>query len=214
MSVANERIGQAQRRAWWLKHLHRWHWISAALCLVGMLAFSITGITLNHASRIGASPETVTRQAQLPEALRANLANSAKEAEADAPLPLDLVAHIDDALGVSLAGRIPEWSADEIYVSMPRAGGDGWIAIDLASGAIETESTDRGWVAYFNDLHKGRNTGPAWSWFIDVFAIACLVFCLTGLILLQLHARQRGMTWPMVGLGLLVPLLLLLLLVH
>ena len=47
-----------------------------------------------------------------------------------------------------------------------------------------------------------------------MFAIACLVFCITGLFLLQMHAHQRGMTWPMVGLGLLVPLLLLLLLVH
>jgi hypothetical protein len=211
---AEPRPGQVQRRAWWLKHLHRWHWISSALCVVGMLAFSITGITLNHASRIGASPETVTRQAQLPDALRASLATAAEAAEADAPLPDALVDFVDDALGIPLAGRVAEWSPDEIYVSLPRAGGDGWIAIDLASGAIEAESTDRGWVAYFNDLHTGRNTGPAWSWFIDVFAVACLVFCLTGLFLLQLHARQRGLTWPMVGLGLLVPLLLLLLLVH
>lgn len=211
---AETRASPAQRRAWWLKHLHRWHWISSALCLVGMLAFAITGITLNHAGRIGASPTTQTRTAQLPERLRASLAAQAHDAAADAALPPDLVDFVDDALDIALAGRVPEWSPDEIYVSLPRAGGDGWIAIDLGSGAIEVESTDRGWVAYFNDLHKGRNTGPAWSWFIDVFAIACLVFCLTGLILLQLHARQRAMTWPMIGLGLLVPLLLLLLLVH
>jgi hypothetical protein len=214
VSAAVEPGSHAQRRAWWLKHLHRWHWISSALCLVGMLAFSITGITLNHAARIGASPHTVTQRSQLPDTLRARLAAQAEQAEVDAQLPRALIDFVGEAIGVSLAGRVPEWSSDEIYVSLPRAGGDGWIAIDLASGAIEAESTDRGWIAYFNDLHKGRNTGPAWSWFIDVFAIACLVFCLTGLFLLQLHARQRGLTWPMVGLGLLVPLLLLLLLVH
>ena len=214
MTSAGERIGQVQRRAWWLKHLHRWHWISSALCLVGMLLFSITGITLNHASRIGASPTTTTRQAQLPEALRASLVREAEQADATTPLPPELIEYADRTLAVALAGRSAEWSADEIYISLPRAGGDGWIAIDLGNGAIESESTDRGWIAYFNDLHKGRNTGPAWAWFIDVFAIACLVFCITGLFLLQMHARQRGMTWPMVGLGLLVPLLLLLLLVH
>jgi len=27
----------------------RWHWISAAICLVGMILFAITGVTLNHA---------------------------------------------------------------------------------------------------------------------------------------------------------------------
>ena len=40
-------------RAFWLKHLHQWHWVSAAGCLIGLLLFSITGFTLNHASAIG-----------------------------------------------------------------------------------------------------------------------------------------------------------------
>ena len=82
------------------------------------------------------------------------------------------------------------------------------------SGAVEFERTERGWISYFNDLHKGRNAGPAWSWFLDLFAIACLVFCITGLFLLQMHAKQRRMTWPYVGLGLIVPLLLALLFIH
>jgi uncharacterized protein len=214
MSAAEQRPGDPQRRAYWLKTLHRWHWISSALCLIGMLVFSVTGITLNHAAQISATPQTVTRSAQLPDALRDRLARLARDAPIDTPLPPDLVAWASNELDVQLAGRTPEWSSDELYVSLPRAGGDGWIAIDLGTGSAELESTDRGWVSYFNDLHKGRNTGPAWSWFIDLFAVACLVFCITGLFLLQLHARQRGLTWPMVGLGLLIPLLLLLLLVH
>ena len=44
--------------------------------------------------------------------------------------------------------------------------------------------------------------------------MACLVFCITGLFLLHLHARQRAMTWPLVGAGLLVPALIALLLIH
>ena len=42
-----------------------------------------------------------------------------------------------------------------------RAGGDAWISIDRLSGQVTHEDTWRGWVAYFNDLHKGRNTGVA-----------------------------------------------------
>ena len=84
----------------------------------------------------------------------------------------------------------------------------------MATGEAEHESTDRGWVAYFNDLHKGRNAGPWWSWFIDLFAVAALVFSLSGLFLLQMHARHRPSTWPMVGLGVLLPLLIALLLIH
>lgn len=203
-----------QRRAFWLRTLHQWHWISSALCLIGLLAFAITGITLNHASQIPASPRTTTHQGQLPETLRADLAALAKEAEPVGALPLALRALLRDELGLRVGTREAEWSPDEIYLSLPRPGGDAWLSVDLASGQIEYEGTDRGWVAYFNDLHKGRNTGPAWSWFIDIFALACLVFSITGLFLLQLHARQRGLTWPMVGLGFLVPLLIALLLIH
>ena len=88
------------------------------------------------------------------------------------------------------------------------------VTIDRETGAVEYEKTRRGWISYFNDLHKGRNAGPAWGWFLDIFAVACLVFCITGLFLLYLHGRQRRMTWPMVGLGLLVPLLIALLFIH
>ena len=44
--------------------------------------------------------------------------------------------------------------------------------------------------------------------------MACLVFCITGLFLRYLHGRQLRMTWPMVGLGLRVPLLIALLFIH
>jgi hypothetical protein len=77
--------------------------------------------------------------------------------------------------------------------------------VALEDGQVEYEKTDRGWISYFNDLHKGRNTGAAWSWFIDVFAVACLVFCITGLFLLQMHAGKRPATWPLVALGLVAP---------
>ncbi len=107
-----------------------------------------------------------------------------------------------------------EWSADEAYVAMPGPGRDAWVSIDRRSGTIDAEITDRGWVSYVNDLHKGRNTGPIWFWFIDVFAAACILFTLTGLLLLQLHARHRPSTWPLVGLGLAVPLVIALFFIH
>lgn len=204
----------AQRRAFWLRMLHQWHWISSALCLFGLLMFTVTGITLNHAGQIPARPKTTTIKAELPEALRADLEAMAAEAEDRASLPPALRAFLGDAFDLRVGRREAEWSEDEIYLSLPRPGGDGWVAVDLGRGEVEYERIDRGWISWLNDLHKGRNTGPAWRWFIDVFALACLVFTVTGLVLLQLHARQRGMTWPMVGLGMVVPVLIVLLLVH
>ncbi len=200
------------RRGFWLKHLARWHWISSALSLVGMLAFAITGFTLNHAGAIEASPRVTHHQASLPPVLARALAR--KPATEEAPLPPAVRTWLRDEWQVRVGDAAAQWSPDEIYLSLPRPGGDAWLAIDLAAGTLEYERTDRGWIAWLNDLHKGRDAGPWWSWFIDVFALACVVFCVTGFLLLSMHAKHRAATWPVVGLGLLVPLLLALLFIH
>lgn len=203
------------RRAYWLKTLHQWHWISSALCLVGLLLFAVTGITLNHAGDIEAKPRVTTLEAQLPDTLVAALAPADDEAERKAPLTAELRAWADEALSLALpAERDAEWSPEEIYLSLPRPGGDAWLRIDRGTGEAEYERTDRGWIAYLNDLHKGRNAGLAWSWFIDVFSAACLVFSITGLFILKLHAAQRPSAWPLVGGGLVIPVLLALLFIH
>jgi hypothetical protein len=200
------------RRSFWLKQLHQWHWISAALSLIGMLLFAITGITLNHAGQIEAEPKVVSRKATLPPDLLAVLAKGPEEGKR--PLPVQLEPFLDEAVGADVAGREGEWSADEVYVALARPGGDAWVSIDRETGAVEHEKTTRGAISLLNDLHKGRNTGKAWSWFIDVFAAACVIFTVTGLFLLQFHARARPLTWPLVGLGLVAPVLLVILFVH
>ncbi|MEO3474286.1 PepSY-associated TM helix domain-containing protein [Roseomonas sp. CAU 1739] len=199
-------------RGFWLKHLHRWHWISAAMSLIGMVLFAATGITLNHAGEIEGAPQVMTRTATMPPDLLASL--GAPGGEEKRVLPPPLRDWIGTRFGVTAGERIAEWSADEIYLPLPRPGGDAWLTIERESGLVTHEVTTRGWVSYLNDLHKGRNTGAAWSWFIDIFAGACLVFCLTGLVLLQFHARTRPATWPLVGLGVVAPLILAILFIH
>lgn len=199
-------------RPFWLRHLHRWHWISAAISLVGMMLFAVTGIALNHARQIEAGPLVTSREGTLPPALLTALAP--KDDEKERPLPDAIRDWLSKELSVSVGSRAVEWSEQEVYVSLPRPGGDAWLTIDRAQGAVLYELTNRGWISYLNDLHKGRNAGLVWSLFIDVFAAACLIFCFTGLFLLQMHAARRPTTWPMVGVGIAVPLAILLLFVH
>ena len=209
----------APQRAYWLKKLHEWHWISSAICLIGMLLFAVTGFTLNHAGQIEAKPKVETREAQLPADLLEKLQQAHKQSAQAASkdvvtLPADIEAWLAQQIKVSAKGFAVEWSEEEAYVPLPRPGGDAWLRVDMNDGAVEYETTDRGWISYLNDLHKGRHAGAAWSLFIDLFAIGCLVFCITGLLILKMHAQRRPMTWPMVGLGFVLPVMLVLLLVQ
>ncbi len=199
-------------RAFWLKQLHNWHWISAAVSLIGLMLFAVTGITLNHAAQIPAEPVVVETTATLPAPLLERLTTLPEETTD--PVPDAVARWATDALDVSIAGLPTETTLDEVYVALPQPGGDGWLTIDRATGEALKENTTRGWVAYLNDLHKGRNTGPVWYWFIDVFAVACVIFAVTGFALTWMHARQRPSTWPLLGLGLLVPVVIALLFIH
>jgi hypothetical protein len=210
--LSAEKTAKANRRAQWMRQLRQWHWISGAVSLVSMLLFAITGITLNHSSLIEAKPEVTTRDATVGGGAIEALAKAPRTGRAT--LPPNVAADVERALGVEVASREAEWSEGEAYVALPRPGGDAWVSIDRESGAATYERTDRGWISYLNDLHKGRHTGSAWSLFIDVFALCSIVFCVTGLLLLQMYAKSRPSTWPVVGLGLGIPVLLALLLIH
>jgi len=201
-----------KRRAFWFRQLYQWHWISSGLCLIGMVLFAVTGITLNHAGQIEAAPRVQSRDAQLPPPMLALL--KAQPAAGKAALPAEIGLWLKRELGVGVADRDTEWSAKDVYVALPRPGGDAWLSIDRSGGEVTYEVTTRGWIAYLNDLHKGRHTGTAWSWFLDLFAAAAVIFCLTGLLLLQLHAPRRPSTWPVVGLGFVLPALLIVLFIH
>lgn len=206
-----------RRRAYWLKTLHEWHWVSSALCLIGMILFSVTGFTLNHASQIESKPKITTLRASVDAAQRERLALQAgeivKTRKGRAELPAELQAWAKKNWQLDTPGEA-EWTDEEIYLSLPRPGGDAWMRLNLDDGEVEYERTDRGWISYLNDLHKGRHTGVAWSWFIDIFAGAALVFSITGLFILKMHAGNRPFTWPMVGMGLVIPVLLALLFIH
>ncbi|WP_081933799.1 PepSY-associated TM helix domain-containing protein [Massilia sp. 9096] len=202
------------RRALWLRQLHQWHWISSAMCLMAMLLFSITGFTLNHAAQIEARPAVTRLKGQLPAGLQRQLAEfAATHADANLPLPPELADWAEHCFPVEVRGKRAEWSEEDAYVALPRPGGDAWLRIGV-DGKAEYEKTDRGWISWLNDMHKGRNAGPVWSWFIDIFAGACLVFCITGFLILKYHAANRRSTWPVIGFGIVLPIVLALLFVH
>lgn len=192
--------------------IRQWHWISGAICLVGMMLFALTGITLNHAADIPANRTVTTAEVTVSDAVVHQFLDLE---EGEARIPHELIAFMESTSGITIPSSvIGEWDGIEFYAAWPGPGADSWIALDTQLAIVTFENVDRGWISYFNDLHKGRNTGDAWRWFIDIFAVACIIFSVTGMQLLMRHSNARPSTWPVTMLGVLVPFVIILLFVH
>lgn len=198
-----------------MKQMHTWHWISSAICLICMILFAITGITLNHASFFESESEEKVVETVIPQEVLVSLQLQTERAIEQGSLENlefsnGFIAYLEDKIphDLSLLKEKPDWSEEEIYIQKPLPGGDVWMSVDIPSGELVYMHTDRGIIAWLNDLHKGRNTSLVWIWFIDIFAIATLIFCLTGLVLLQLHSKNRPSTWYVTAAGIIVPAIL------
>jgi len=201
------------RRLFWMTQARIWHWITGAATLVGMLLFAVTGITLNHAAQIESKPVIVETTAVMPPEILGLLGETPADG-GRAILPRPVTEWLEKETGAPVSRRAGEWSDTEVYVGMPKPGGDAWLSIDRETGDVIYENTDRGAISFLNDLHKGRNTGPVWFWFLDIFSVAAILFCITGLVLLWMHAPRRPPTWFIVGAGLIVPALIAVFLIH
>ncbi len=152
-------------------------YVSMAL-LTLMIFFSVTGITLNH-------PEWF-------DDYNADIV----EADFIAPAKFLMPKNEGDLLSFLLntnhlnGNRISiERDDDELFITDKGPGTYRSLTIDLASGEAFLETTDYGYWALFNDLHKGRNSGEFWRFIIDLSAVLMIVFSLTGFILALAQRR-------------------------
>ncbi len=102
-------------RAFWLRQMRQWHWISAAICLIGMMLFAVTGITLNHAGTIEARPAVSERVATMPAPLIELLKGLSAQGKASVPEPV--ANWVSAALRIDIRDREAELSPGEIYIA-------------------------------------------------------------------------------------------------
>jgi hypothetical protein len=185
----------------------RWvHIYLSMFSMAALLFFAVTGITLNHpAWFFGGTERTVQVEGQVKTEWL-NLAGSRPDAEgrqdaAASVAKLEVVEHLRKTHGIR--GALVEFRADE-RECMVTFKGPGYAAdafIDRATGRYNLTETAQGFVAVINDLHKGRDTGRAWSVLIDAAALLMTFVSLTGLVLLFYIKRRRrsGLLTALVG---------------
>ena len=175
--------------------------------LAAILFFSVTGITLNHpdwffegAERRVEVEGRLDRKWLNLEASTAAAAESTDD-ESRRVAKLEVVEHLRNVHGVR--GAVAEFRADqrECLVTFKGPGYAADATIDRETGRYTLAQSFHGFVAVVNDLHKGRDTGKAWSVVIDLAAGLMTIVSLTGLVLLFYLKLRRGPGLVFVAIG-------------
>ena len=178
--------------------LVRWlHIYLSMLSFAIVFFFAVTGLTLNHADRFTDEVHTTQEKGRLnpawtrgPDTLHIDklaIVEYLRRTHAIKAAVSDL--RIDDGQ-ISISFKGPGYAADAF--------------IDRSSGGYDLTKTSAGFVGVINNLHKGRDTGPGWSLFIDISGILLALVSLTGMVLLLFLKRRRLSGLLIAALGLLL----------
>ena len=160
-------------------------WLHIYLSMVSfavVLFFAVTGLTLNHAEAFS--------HGEVVKNLNGTL-TPAELGPKDHPDTLAIVEHIRNTDHVHGAVSDLRVEDDQITFSFRGPGYSADATVDRAAGTYQVVETRSGFVAVINDLHKGRDTGKAWSWVIDVSAVLLTLVSLTGLLLIFFVYKRR-----------------------
>ncbi|MGM9475707.1 PepSY-associated TM helix domain-containing protein [Pedobacter sp. GSP4] len=188
--------GKGKKR---LAGLSRWlHIYLSMVSFTILLFFAVTGLTLNHADWLTSGKELVTKDSGSVNLKWVNQADTSKINK------LQLVEFLRDKHQVK--GTLSDFRIDDRELSIT-FNGPGYVAdsfIDRETGKYELSVTRMGVVAVINDLHKGRDSGKAWSWIIDISAILMTLVSISGIILICFIKKKRLSGFIIAGVGTIV----------
>lgn len=211
--------GRTLRRRLGIRFAALMRWLHIYLSMFGLAAilfFAVTGLTLNHPDWVFGSAERTT-QGEGRMALRWLRLETPAPAEGEQRdlshqvAKLEVVEHLRKSHGIR--GALADFKTDEreCVVTFKGPGYDADAFIDRESGQYSVTQMYHGALAVVNDLHKGRDTGKAWSVVIDVSAVLMTIIALSGLVLLFYLKLRRipGLAVALIGTLVVVAIFLL-----
>ena len=146
--------------------------------------FAVTGLTLNHAEKFVGEVKATEEKGQLK-------AGWVNDPDTLRIAKLEIVEYLRKTHKISAALSDFRIDPDQIGISFKGPGFAADVFVDRKNGSYQLSKTSAGLIGVINDLHKGRDTGRAWSVFIDVSAILLSLVSLSGLILLLFLKKRR-----------------------
>jgi len=176
--------------ATWTRWLHIY---LSMFSFAALLFFAVTGITLNHTNWIEGKEKVEQLEGDLK--LAWVDAGTAKVNE------LQVVEFIRNKYSIRAA--LSDFTTEETEISLSFKG-PGYNAdafIDRSSGHYEISITKYGLIAILNDLHKGRDSGTAWAWLIDISAVLMILVSFTGFVMIFFLKKRLvlGLFWTVIG---------------
>src|ERR1017187_8497515 len=136
--------------------LSRWlHIYLSMFSFMIVLFFAATGLTLDHADWFTLAQKPTLYKGAVD-------SNVLKDADSDAS-KLAIVGYLRRTHGIKSALSDYRVDDSECEVSFKGPGYLADVSIDRDSGRYQLAETKLGAVAILNDLHKGRDSGKAWS---------------------------------------------------
>lgn len=163
------------------------HTYVSAFAFMALLFFSVTGLLLNH-------PEWFESYEPSEHEASVTLSRAEMDQALKAPEPGRAIA-ARVAAQTSLRGAYA--SADRqdetMLVRLDGPKGTSDLDVDLRSGVVRARVTRSNLTAVLLDLHRGKNSGAAWRWVIDLTAWIVLALSIIGFVLFfSLRLRLRS----------------------
>lgn len=173
-------------------------WLHIYLSMVSfaiVFFFAVTGLTLNHADKFGGEVHTKEIKGKLN-------VGWVKVADTTRIDKLAIVEYLRNTYSIRAALADFRTDDEQCTASFKGPGYAADVFINRDSGTYDVQETSAGFVGIINDLHKGRDSGPVWSIFIDIAASLMTLVSLTGMILILYMKKKRmaGLTVAVIGL--------------
>ena len=180
-------------------------YLSTALFFL-LILFCVSGIILNHVSWLENDKHNGQNQllvsAELFEKAQANL-------DTLPSLYPEIEQYMQQQFSLNNVKSI-EWEKEDALVMLdyPLPAGFAYAEIYFQTGELNIDYQTGGFMSLIGDLHKGRHTGEAWSWVIDISAVLMILFAITGLFILFQNRKKRAAGLWLTLLGVATPLVI------